>query len=348
MERLSGPLSQKSVQVALVAVLVVVVLKLLRKRLGNTGCKWPLDIWIDTYREDAIDPDLEIIDPHHHLWDPRYHPKGWPLPLPMIQAWYATTKPAVINKQVLDSMMKDHPAAVSSFVGRGLRAVPFVQPYMGQELELDIRNRDCGKRGHTVVKTVYLECGWDDQAVKEAMRPVGEARMAEQVHAQHPRLCNAIVAGANLLLPDVEETFKAFPNTTIIIDHVAEPLGIGSYTREGTFPLWEKGIRELAKASKHVYVKLSGLGMCRTGFHFDDRPTPPSSAELAEAWGPYFRVVLEAFGVQRCMFASNFPVDKVSCDYTVMWNAFKLIAANYSAADKRALFHDNAKRVYRL
>mmetsp|Transcript_24407 Transcript_24407/g.66628 ORF Transcript_24407/g.66628 Transcript_24407/m.66628 type:complete len:431 (-) Transcript_24407:78-1370(-) len=381
---------------------------------------WPIEPWLDKHREEAIDPDFEIIDPHHHLWDPRFHPKGWGIPLEMIQMWYFSTKPGEINKKTMESMARDAPAALSSFVGRSRRQAPFSQPYMGAEFEFDIRNRDCGKRGHNVVQTVYLQCGWDDTNVEEALRPLGEVRMVEKVHADFPKLCGAVVAEANLLLPDVEKTLKglkevqtvrgirhslawssdpeiagagekmakngtakdpgfrrgfellekydlsydvwmfheqledladlakAFPNTTIILDHVAEPLGIGSYTRESTFPVWEKGMRELAKASQNVNVKLSGLAMCRTGFHWDDRPTPPSSAELAEAWAPYFRVVLDAFGVSRCMFASNFPVDRVSCDYTVLWNAYKLIVKDYSQEDKQALFYGNAKRVYRL
>ncbi|CAE8635118.1 unnamed protein product [Polarella glacialis] len=117
---------------------------------------------------------------------------------------------------------------------------------------------------------------------------------------------------------------------------------------QATFPKWEKGIRELAAASPNVHCKLSGLAMCSTGFRFDERPVPPSSQELAAAWAPYFRVCLEAFGVERCLFASNFPVDKVSCDYTVLWNAFKLIVKDSSDADKRRLFHSNAKALYRM
>merc|ERR1712060_282349 len=100
--------------------------------------------------------------------------------------------------------------------------------------------------------------------------------------------------------------------------------------------------------SENVYVKLSGLAMPFCGLGFNKRQKPPTSEELARAWKPYFEVVLEAFGPQRCMFASNFPVDKLSVDYTVLWNAFKLIVNNYSDRDKRDLFYENAKRVYRL
>ena len=84
------------------------------------------------------------------------------------------------------------------------------------------------------------------------------------------------------------------------------------------------------------------------GFDFSERPTPPTSAELAEAWKPYTETSIEAFGPGRAMFESNFPVDKGMCSYTVLWNAFKRLAAGYSAADKTALFSGTAARVYRL
>jgi predicted TIM-barrel fold metal-dependent hydrolase len=149
-------------------------------------------------------------------------------------------------------------------------------------------------------------------------------------------------------IPALIDLVTEFPDTVVIADHVALPLGIGSYKAEETFPTWEQGMRQLARASRNVYVKLSGLGMCQPGFRFDEKDKPPSSAELAEAWAPYFKVCIDAFGIDRCIFASNFPVDKTSCDYTILWNAFKLFAQNFSAADKRKLFYENARRVYRL
>jgi predicted TIM-barrel fold metal-dependent hydrolase len=97
-----------------------------------------------------------------------------------------------------------------------------------------------------------------------------------------------------------------------------------------------------------VSVKLGGLGMHVFGFGFDRAERPASSAQLAVAWRPYVETCIEAFGVDRCMFESNFPVDKRSCSYAVLWNAFKRIAAGYSAQEKAALFADTAARFYRL
>jgi predicted TIM-barrel fold metal-dependent hydrolase len=95
-------------------------------------------------------------------------------------------------------------------------------------------------------------------------------------------------------------------------------------------------------------VKLGGLGMRLFGFGFHEQPMPPSSETLAEAWRPYIETCIEAFGPERAMFESNFPVDKGMCSYPVLWNAFKRIAAGYSIDEKRAMFHDTALRFYRL
>jgi predicted TIM-barrel fold metal-dependent hydrolase len=84
------------------------------------------------------------------------------------------------------------------------------------------------------------------------------------------------------------------------------------------------------------------------GFGFHERPEPPSSEDLAALWRPYIETCIEAFGAERAMFESNFPVDKVSCSYAVLWNAFKRLAAGASAAEKAALFRDTAMRFYRL
>jgi len=113
------------------------------------------------------------------------------------------------------------------------------------------------------------------------------------------------------------------------------------------FAEWRTAIRRLAECP-NVSAKLGGLAMVVTGFEFHKQPLPPDSAELLAAWAPYLDACIEAFGPARCMFESNFPVDKAMCSYAVLWNAFKRAAQGHSAADKAALFHDTAARVYRL
>ncbi len=150
-------------------------------------------------------------------------------------------------------------------------------------------------------------------------------------------------------LPDAIDLARAFPDTTIILNHVGGVLGVGPYAgrRQAIFAGWRKDIGELAKCS-NVNVKLGGLGMTSFGFDFHERDVPPSSEELATAWRQYIEPCIEAFGANRCMFESNFPPDKQSCGYTELWNAFKRITTNASAGEKTALYSGTAARVYRL
>jgi predicted TIM-barrel fold metal-dependent hydrolase len=150
-------------------------------------------------------------------------------------------------------------------------------------------------------------------------------------------------------LPDLVDLARAFPETTMIVDHVGTPLGIGAYAgrRDERFGVWRDNIRALA-ALPNMHVKLGGLAMVFPGFASHMSDPPASSQQLAEEWRPYVETCIDAFGPSRCMFESNFPVDRASCTYDVLWNAFKVLARGCSADDKTALFNDTARRVYRL
>jgi predicted TIM-barrel fold metal-dependent hydrolase len=150
-------------------------------------------------------------------------------------------------------------------------------------------------------------------------------------------------------LPDLVDLARAFPGTAIVLDHVGTPLGIASYAgrRQERFGVWRDNIRALA-ALPNVSVKVGGLAMPFPGFASFLAEPPASAGDLAEEWRPYVETCIEAFGVRRCMFESNFPVDSGSCDYATLWNAFKLVAQGYSADEKTQLFSDTARRVYRL
>ena len=142
---------------------------------------------------------------------------------------------------------------------------------------------------------------------------------------------------------------RAFPDTTIVLNHFGTPLGIGPYAgrEQQVYGEWKTAIAKLAQCP-NVVVKLGGLVMPVNGFGFHQRERPPTSQALADATGHYYLDTIELFGVDRCMFESNFPEEKVSCSYAVLWKAFKRIAAEFSATEKAALFHDTAVRVYRL
>jgi L-fuconolactonase len=148
-------------------------------------------------------------------------------------------------------------------------------------------------------------------------------------------------------LEEAVDLARAFPQTTLVLDHLGGPLAVGPYAgkREEAFTKWREGIFKVASCP-NVYIKLGGLGMKPIGFTFYENDLPPSSEDLEKAWRPYIETCVEAFGPQRSMYESNFPVDKGTCSYRVLWNAFKRIAAGYSADEKTALFKGAALKAY--
>jgi predicted TIM-barrel fold metal-dependent hydrolase len=146
-------------------------------------------------------------------------------------------------------------------------------------------------------------------------------------------------------LPVLASLARDCPDARVMIDHCGGVVGIGPYKRDETFEIWRGNIRALAHFP-NLWIKLGGLGMEIAGFDFPHRAA--SSKEIAAAWKPYVETCIESFGVERCMFESNFPIDQPSCSYRTMWNAFKRITAGASAEEKAMLFRDNAVRFYRL
>ena len=149
-------------------------------------------------------------------------------------------------------------------------------------------------------------------------------------------------------LPELAAFAKVVPDLPIILNHIGGLLREGPYANKDDEVLatWRRGIAAVA-ACPNVYMKLGGIGMPRTGFDWHTRSTPIGSEELAASMAPFMNYCIEQFSPARCMFESNFPVDKVSYSYNVMYNAFKRLSKGYSAAERAAMFHDNAARVYR-
>jgi predicted TIM-barrel fold metal-dependent hydrolase len=143
------------------------------------------------------------------------------------------------------------------------------------------------------------------------------------------------------------EVARECPDVKIVLNHFGGPLGVGPYKRDEVFPVWRADIKALSTCP-NVYVKLGGLAMIVNAFDFHLAPLPPSSGEMANAWQPYVDVCVENFGANRCMFESNFPVDKGASSYPVLFNAFKRLAGGASASEKADLFAGTASRFYRL
>jgi L-fuconolactonase len=150
-------------------------------------------------------------------------------------------------------------------------------------------------------------------------------------------------------LAELVDLAREFPDTSIIVNHAGGPLGIGPYAsrRESVFREWQRYIEELSHCD-NVSIKLGGFGMRISGHNWDGAEKPPGSAELAGVFGPYFSSCIDYFSVNRCMFESNFPVDKASYSYTVLWNAFKRLTKDFSHEERLALFNNTATKVYRL
>jgi predicted TIM-barrel fold metal-dependent hydrolase len=148
---------------------------------------------------------------------------------------------------------------------------------------------------------------------------------------------------------DLTALAQAFPGTQICLNHIGGPLAIGAYAgrRQEILTEWSKSIKAIA-ACPNVVVKLGGMAMRINGWDFHTKEDPPSSQELAAAWKPYVETCIEAFGASRCMFESNFPVDKGSYSYQAYWNACKILAKDAGSAEKTDLFSGTAARFYRL
>jgi predicted TIM-barrel fold metal-dependent hydrolase len=150
-------------------------------------------------------------------------------------------------------------------------------------------------------------------------------------------------------LPEVCNLADRFPNTTIVLDHLGMAMGYGLNAdgRMAVFQEWRKLLADLARRPNAV-CKIGGLGMPFWGLSFEKSDRPTSSIELANAWRPYVEVAIEVFGPERCLMGSNYPIEASACGYVPLWNALKYIVKDYSPAEKAALFHDVAARVYRI
>jgi len=327
--------------------------------------------WLAAHVEDAIEPERPIVDPHHHLWDrqQRYlfdellrdinagHNILATVYLQCGSMYRADGDPAYAS--VGETEFVNGVAAMAASGGYGkLRACAGIVGHadlqrLGTAVEpvLEAHLRAGGGR----FRGIRNSSVWDaDQSIATVPTPPPQGLLGDaRFRAGFARLAKlGLSFDAWLYHPQIGELAalaRAFPDTTIIIDHVGAPLGIGAYQgrRAEVFELWRDAIRDIARCP-NVSVKLGGLGMKVMGFGFEDKEQPPASEALARAWRPYLETCIEAFGVDRAMFESNFPVDKQSCSYAVLWNAFKRFAASYSEAEKHALFCGTACRVYRI
>ena len=327
--------------------------------------------WLAKHREEPIDPAMPIIDPHHHLWD-----RGSRYLLDEIKRDIDSSGHNVRATVFVqcDSMYRAdgdpnfRPLGETEFVN-GIAAmsasgiygparicagiVGFANLLLGAKVDavLEAHLQSAGER----FKGVRYCSVWDaDQSIKSTPMDFPKGLLLDgKFRAGFARLAHHGLSFDAFLyhtqIPELIDLARAFPGTAIVLDHIGAPLGIGVYGghRDEVFKDWQRNIRELGKCA-NVHVKLGGMGMHFFGFGFENQAAPPSSEELAKTWRPFVETCVEAFGTQRAMFESNFPVDKRYYSYGVMWNAFKRLAADYSAAEKADFFWNAAQRTYRL
>ncbi len=329
----------------------------------------PNQAWLAQGQESALEPDLPICDPHHHLW---VHDAN-PYMLPEVSADVGSGHKVVstVFVECTSGYRADGPEAM-----RPVGETDFVEA---------VANESAADRHEATIAAGIVS--YADLTAGETARDVLEAHQAasdrfrgirhaaswnaspsiRNAHTNPPaelyRQANFQAGFAALTaldltfdawlyhpqIPELTDLARAFPGARIVLDHVGGPLGIGPYAdrQAEIFPSWQASITELARC-ENVHVKLGGLVMPVNGFGWHKQATPPSSEALCRALEPYFMHCIEQFGPDRCMFESNFPVDKVSCSYNVLWNAFKRMTTSFGAGERAALFHDTACAFYRV
>jgi L-fuconolactonase len=339
-------------------------------RLGNSLAP-PNPEWLAKVREEALEPGLPIVDPHHHLWERGDMVYMYRDLLEDCQAGHNIVATVFIDCRSMyrkEGPTEMRPIGETEFVNGvaamyasgaygNTRACAGIVSYA--DLRLGSRARDVLEAqiaaGNGRFRGIRYATGWhENEAIRRTHTNPPQGLMSDKTwregFAQLGKL--GLTFDAWLYHPQLGELgdlAAAFPDVPIILDHVGGPLGYGPYAsrHKEEFAAWKKSMTELARR-QNVAVKVGGLGMPMGWFDFYAQPGPPTSQKLADAFKPWVEACIEIFGPKRCMFESNFPVDKVTSSYAVLWNAFKRITAKASAADKAELYAGTAVRFYKL
>jgi L-fuconolactonase len=333
------------------------------------------DAWLDQVREDILEPNLPICDTHHHLWDQREGRVDSRYLMSEVHQDFATGHNIVSSVFIecramyrTDGPHEMKPLGEVEFVN-GIAAMAASGLYGPAKVAAAIIGHAELLQGSPVKALLEAQIAaaperfrgirrtgaWDadpsidrgrgvtgpglylDSKFREGFAQLGPLDLVFEGVCRHPQL------------PDFVDLARAFPDTTLVLNHLGGVAGVGVYAgrREEIFAVWKASIAALA-ACPNIIVKLGGINMTYSGFGWHDHAKPPTSEQLCAATRPYYETAIEHFGAQRCMFESNFPVDKVSCSYPVLWNSFKRLTQSFSVDERAALFHDTAARVYRL
>jgi len=327
--------------------------------------------WLDQVQEEIIDPEREIVDPHHHLWrEIRWYEYM------LEDLWIDTGSGHNVTKTVFVQCRSSYRTAGPEHLK------PVGETEFVAEIAEESRNGPQNQaRIAGIVSHANLTLGDAVAEILDAHEEAGRglfrgirhagAREEKKVALKIPGLGEKDLfaredfrQGARLLgrrgltyeswhyhhqIKSFTDLARAVPDTAIILDHLGTPLGVGPYEgkRDEIFRQWKKDIVELAKCD-NVYAKLGGMAMPDNGYGWHLRAVPPVSDEFVNAQKEYYFHMIDCFGPNRCMFESNFPVDRLSISYHVLWNGFKKIAAEFSEDEKNMMFSGTATRVYNL
>jgi L-fuconolactonase len=336
------------------------------QRFTHTSIK---EDWLATHREAVIDQDQPIIDAHHHLFDradQTYLEEDLKADIGtdlnviatvFVQArsFYRTDCPEAFRPigeteyaaAVAETAnTSDGPKLCAAIVGYAdLRLGDAVRPVLDAHISAG-RNRFRGIR-HILA--------WDaDARLLNPAYPTSEDVMNRAEF--RAGIAHLAVLGLSFdawiffhQIPKLAALARLFPDVQIVLNHCGGILGIGGYAdrRDVIFEQWRAAMAELSKCP-NVTVKIGGLGMALSGFGFEHFAQAPSSETLAMTWQPWVYTCIDLFGVERCMFESNFPVDKGSYSYVTGWNAMMRLSAGLSPTERDALFFGTASRIYKI
>jgi predicted TIM-barrel fold metal-dependent hydrolase len=325
-----------------------------------------LAAWHALRKPVVVEAALPIVDPHHHLWLDHRGRYG-------VDEFVADLGGHNIVATIFVECEAGYDAAAAEMA-------PVGETRFVRKLTREAREQDRGPRDLCagIVGFVDLRLGDAVRPVLEAHIDAGQGRFRGMRHstAWDPyigkfayrnspkgllyddsfRAGYAALKSYGLVfdawfyhpqIPDLLDLARSFPDIPVVVNHFAGVLGVGPYERGAVFADWQGGMKDLARLP-NVFMKMGGLGMPATGSTFHLAAVPPDPADLAQAWRRYIDCCVEAFGPQRCMFESNFPVDKQTTSYSDLWNAFKLATKGYSPSERARLFSQTAVQVYRL
>ncbi|MGI9246849.1 MAG: amidohydrolase family protein [Steroidobacteraceae bacterium] len=326
--------------------------------------------WLALHQETALEPELPIVDAHHHLWDE---------PGNRYQSQDLTADIADSGHRIVATVYVQAHAAYRTHGPEHLRCVGETEA-AERVRQASVANHDKTRMCAAIVGYADLRDGTRLDEVLEAhqeaspafrgvrqsaardrhfpegivLRPAPEGMLADEaMRAGVRRLGRSGLRFDAMVyheqLAELASLARAVPNTCIMLNHYGCPLGVGPYAGHEAerYAVWRDGIAELARC-ENVHVKLGGLGMIVTGARYHLQDKPPDSSRLAADWKPWIEACIESFGTHRCLFEGNFPVDKAMFSYGVLWNACKLVTAALSREERLDLFGRNAMSFYGL